>query len=91
MEVGNEVLASVGLPDVVPIEYPCRVNVGIVVITIFGRGIVTNFRKSDGIYEIEISSGFNTQDVLNEHLSVDEIPPPLNKIKMFIPGFSIVA
>lgn len=83
LEDGNEVLRSVGLPTVAPIEFPCKANVGTVVNTIFGKGIVTNFRKSDGIYEIDVPN----QRGIDEH-DIGDVT--YKKIKIFVPGFSII-
>jgi hypothetical protein len=59
---GNVELQKLGMELVNLLEFPCRYNVGTSVSTIFGEGIVTNFRSWDGIYEIVIGWDSKEED-----------------------------
>jgi len=58
------------------IEYSCRYNIGSTVITLFGEGMVLNFRKSDGIYEVLIGWESRGEEEAEEDLPPPPPPPP---------------
>ena len=60
LERGNTLLCELGMPPVEYLAFPCRYSVGTSVTTIFGEGIITNFRPEDGIYEVLI--GWEAQE-----------------------------
>lgn len=69
LEAGNALMRQLRLEPVQPLEYVCRYSVGTSVTTMFGEGIVTNFRPSDGIYEVLV--GWECRE--------DEVEAPVDK------------
>jgi len=65
---GNVVVTQLDMEAVEYLEYTCRYSVGTSVLTMFGEGIITNFRSTDGIYEVLI--GWSSKEEENE------LPPP---------------
>ena len=51
---GNVILNALGLETVPLLQYECRHHIGSVVNTLFGEGIITGFRSTDGIYEVVV-------------------------------------
>jgi hypothetical protein len=62
IEKGNALLRSLKLPQVDYLAFPCRYSVGTSVVTMFGAGIITNFRSEDGIYEVQIGWESNQEE-----------------------------
>jgi hypothetical protein len=62
LEKGNAVLRRLKLPQVDYLAFPCRYSVGTSVVTMFGAGIITNFRSDDGIYEVQIGWESNQEE-----------------------------
>ena len=51
---GNDILRKEGVQQVDYLAFPCRYEVGTAVVTMFGEGVIVNFRSDDGIYEVLI-------------------------------------
>jgi len=61
IERGNAILTSGLAKEAVPLLYhECRHHIGSAVKTLFGEGIITGFRASDGIYEITVGGWFDS-------------------------------
>eukprot|EP00598_Pedospumella_elongata_P009918 CAMPEP_0185006840 /NCGR_PEP_ID=MMETSP1098-20130426/85668_1 /TAXON_ID=89044 /ORGANISM="Spumella elongata, Strain CCAP 955/1" /LENGTH=856 /DNA_ID=CAMNT_0027535075 /DNA_START=328 /DNA_END=2895 /DNA_ORIENTATION=+ len=78
---GNQIIFDLGLPPVEYLEYTCRYSVGTSVLTMFGEGIITNFRSTDGIYEVLI--GWSSKE--EEFYELPPPPPPSSSSAASIP------
>lgn len=64
---------------VAPLEYPIRFNIGSQVRTLFGIGIITSFRSSDGIYEILVGCLHNLDEPITPTKDNNAETEPKNK------------
>ena len=64
IERGNAILTGMGIEAVPLLHHECRHHIGSVVNTMFGEGIITGFRSSDGIYEVHVG-GWNDDSNIN--------------------------
>lgn len=62
---GNALLTDMGIEAVPLLHHECRHHIGSVVNTMFGEGIITGFRSSDGIYEVKVG-GWNDDSNVNK-------------------------
>jgi hypothetical protein len=65
IERGNAILTGIGIEAVPLLHHDCRHHIGSVVNTMFGEGIITGFRSSDGIYEVQVG-GWNGDSNINK-------------------------
>jgi hypothetical protein len=79
IEIGNEILKKNGCEVVKKIVFSCLFKIGSTVKTMFGVGIIENFRKNDGIYTI----CFYCEEEKEKKTKKDnEVEPRKAKLKM---------